>query len=163
MKKTLLILGFAFMAVLSACQFSVGTKKDLKTGLAISYNGFSVEDVFLTNGVRSRLSTNKIPIDSTFSIIATGVGNYKLKDGKAYPGCELTIKDKSGKVMGNAPDLMAEVSRNGLDPAGATTLSATLTLHAPFVAGETYHVTARFFDKENPKNQLTADVNIALQ
>ncbi|MEO6979057.1 MAG: hypothetical protein ABI113_11785, partial [Mucilaginibacter sp.] len=92
-----------------------------------------------------------------------GVENYKLNGGKAYPGCELTLKDKSGKVAGSIPDLFADISKNGLNPTGATTLTAMLTLQHPFVSGETYHITARFFDKEEPKNEIKVDVDVLLQ
>ena len=166
MKKTLLssALVCAFIALtLTACHFSVGTSKDFNTGLKESHNGFSVSDVFLANKAGQHLKSNKVKMDSTFIIVATGVGNYKLNGGKAYPGCELTLKDKTGKVMGSVPDLMADIAKNGLEPTGATTLTAMLSLHHPFVSGETYHVAARFFDKEDPKNEIKVDVDVLLQ
>nr|WP_067053643.1 hypothetical protein [Mucilaginibacter sp. L294] len=164
MRKTHLLLAFGLAVILSAgCQFSAGTKKDLKTGLSTSYNGFTVRDVFLANFMAQHLTSNKIPLNSTFLIIATRVENYTLKDGRAYPGCEITIKDKTGKVMGHIDDVMADVSKNGLMPESATTLSARATLRPPFVKGETYHVAVRFFDKQNAKNTINADIDIVLQ
>ncbi|MBD1384307.1 hypothetical protein IDJ75_03380 [Mucilaginibacter rigui] len=151
------------ITTLTGCHFSAGTNKDLKTGLSSSYYGFSVEDVFLANSSKERLSSNKIPLNSTFLILATGVGNYTLKDGKAYPGCEITIKDKSGKTVGHIDNAMSDISSSGLPPEGATTLSARVTLYPPFVAGETYHVSVRFFDNQNEKNKITADIDIVLQ
>ena len=153
-----------FIAItLTACHFSVGTSKDFNTGLKESHNGFAVSDVFLANKAGQHLSSNKVKMDSTFTIVATGVENYKLNGGKAYPGCELTLKDKTGKVLGSIPDLLADIAKNGLEPTGATALTAMLSLHHPFVSGETYHVTARFFDKYEPKNIITADVDVLLQ
>lgn len=147
----------------SACHFSVGTSKDFNTGLKESHNGFTVSNVFLANKAGQHLTSNKVKMDSTFTIVATGVENYKLNDGKVYPGCELTLKDKAGKVLGSIPDLMADLAKNGLVPTGATTLTAMLSLHRPFISGETYHITARFFDKNEPKNVITADVDVLLQ
>lgn len=166
MKKILLpaSLVCAFIAItLTACHFSVGTSKDFNTGLKESHNGFVVSDVFLANKAGQHLSSNKVKMDSTFTIVATGVENYKLNGGKAYPGCELILKDKTGKVLGSIPDLLADIAKNGLEPTGATALTAMLSLHHPFVSGETYHVTARFFDKYDPKNVITADVDVLLQ
>ncbi len=166
MKKVILfnILGCALTVIIFAgCHFSAGVKKDLKTGLSVSYNGFEVNEVYLADKAGKPLPNNKVFMDSTFSIIAKGVDNYKLKDGKAYPGCELTIKDKNGKVLGGSPDVMEGIAKDGLIPKNATVLSAILTLHHPFVVGETYHVAARFFDKENAKNELKADIDILLQ
>jgi hypothetical protein len=148
---------------LTSCHFSVGTSKDLNTGLSVSYNGFKIENAYLVNSLNKPLNSNKIPLDSGFAILVRGVENYTLKNGKAYPGCELTIYDKIGKSLGTAPDLMADIAKNGLDPAGATTLSATLTLHEPFKRGEKYHITARFFDKENKKNEIKTNVDVVLQ
>jgi len=151
------------MLVSTGCHFSVGTRKDFNTGLSMSYNGFAVNDVFLANRAGKHLKSNKVAMDSTFSIVAAGVENYTLKDGKAYPGCELMIKDKSGKVVGSSPDVMADLAKNGLAPEGATTLFATITLHHPFISGETYHVSVRFFDKQNAKNEIKADIDVLLQ
>jgi predicted small secreted protein len=166
MKKTFLLLASSFilsLIVLSGCNFSVGTNKDLKTGLSTTYNGFRVKEVFLGNMDKQHLSSNKIPLNSTFLIIATDVENYTLKDGKAYPGCEITVKDKAGKVLGHIDDAMADVSRNGLEPEMATTLSARATLSPPFEKGKTYNVAVRFFDKQNEKNKINADIDIVLQ
>jgi len=166
MKRTFL-LAYAtciFVTILfSACHFSVGTSKDFNTGLKESHNGFAVSEVYLADKAGQHLSSNKVKMDSMFTIVANGVENYKLNNGKAYPGCELTLKDKSGKVMGTIPDLFTDISKNGLDPAGATKLTAMLTLHQPFVSGETYHVTARFFDRYEPKNEIKTDVDVLLQ
>lgn len=166
MKKTSFLNVFAFALagfMLMGCQFSVGTKKDLNTGLSVSYNGFKVDDVFLTNKAGERLSSNKIPISSTIFMVANNVSNYTLRDGKAYPGCEITVKDKSGKILGHIDDAMAAYSKNGVEPASATALSANMTLRPPFLVGETYHVSVRFFDKENAKSKITGDVHIVLQ
>jgi len=166
MKKILLSSGlvFAFVALtLTACHFSVGTSKDFNTGLKESHNGFAVRDVFLANKDGQHLKSNKVKMDSTFTIVATGVENYKLNGGKAYPGCELTLKDKTGKVLGSIPDLLADIAKNGIAPTGATTLTAMLSLHHPFVSGETYHVAARFFDKYEPKNEIKVEVDVLLQ
>jgi len=166
MKKIFIAYALAcFLAIilLTGCNFSVGTKKDFNTGLSVSYNGFRIDNAYLVNSSDKQLNTNKIPLDSGFAIQVRGVENYTLKNGKAYPGCELSIFDKTGKSLGTAPDLMAEIAKNGLDPDKATTLSATLTLHEPFKRGEKYHITARFFDKENKKNEIKTSVDVVLQ
>jgi len=163
MKKPFYLAGtITFILLLAACQFSVGTKKDLKTGLSISYNGFTADDAYLINAAGKRMENNYVPLNTNFSIVVTGVGNYTLKNGKAYPGCEITVKDISGKIMGTLPDVMSNAAKNGFDPANAVTLTATVSMSPPFKIGETYHVIARFFDKQNPKNKLTAEVDVVL-
>lgn len=160
---TTLIIFCTVLIFLSACNFSVGTNKDLKTGLSISYNGFTVKEVYMTDQAGNRLSSNKIPLGSTMHVIANNVGGYTLKDGKAYPGCAITVTDKTGKIMGTLPDVLEEVSKNGLEPANATLLSTDIRLSPPFVVGQTYHLNVRFFDKQNAKSKITADVDLTLE
>lgn len=166
MKKSLLTcLAACFMELITfcGCHFSAGTQKDVKTGLSVSYNGFAIEGANLTDASGKQLNSNKIPMDSTFAIQVKGVQNYTLRNGKAFPGCELTITDKNNKLLASAPDLMENVVKDGLEPKGAAVLYATISLHPPFKRGETYHIAARFFDKENVKNEIKTDVDVTLQ
>ena len=63
-------------AALYGCKggFSKGTKIDMTTGLSASYNGFSLEDIYLATGENdTRISSNKVTLNSKISILATGV------------------------------------------------------------------------------------------
>src|ERR1035437_2610505 len=97
-KDTLLLLSL-FLVMASSCNFSKGVKKDLATGLSASYNGFSMDDIYLSSKDNNRLNNNTVTLGSPISIIVKGVDNFEEKDGKVFPGCMILLTDKSGKEI----------------------------------------------------------------
>jgi hypothetical protein len=156
------ILFTCILFTLCSCSgsFSKGVKKDLSTGLTSSYNGFAVEDIYLAVD-DNKLSTNKIALGKKVELIADGVDYYQLKDGKVNPGCRIILTDKAGKEILNLPDAFAEQA--ALDKAKAASLKATLTTGSPMLAGETYHLNVRFFDKNKKENEIVSDVDLVMQ
>jgi hypothetical protein len=152
------VLAFAF----SSCQFSKGVKKDLSTGLTASYNGFSIEDIFLVNEQNEKLNSNVIELGAEVKVMATGVENYRVKDGRVYPGCTLILTDKDRAELLNIPDLFANLPE-GKAQNEAGTLVATLTTGEPMAPGETYHLHVKFFDKLKPASHITADVQLVVK
>lgn len=147
--------------IFSSCQFSKGVKKDLVTGLTSSYNGFAVENIYLSvDG--NKLNTNIIALGKQVVLIADGVDYYEVKDGKVYPGCRIILTDKAGKEILNLPDAFAEQT-NGLEKDKAASLSATLTTGSPMQAGETYHLNVRFFDKNKKENEIVSNVDLVMK
>lgn len=146
---------------LLSCNFSVGTKKDLMTGLGYSYNGFGVEEVLLVGPDNIAKKDNKVEVDTRIAIVAQGLSNYVLKDGKAFPGIELVVTDKEGNVVMGTEDLFAESA--GYSPEDASVLRGTITVGEPMKSGETYHIMMRVWDKNKIESTLTADVDIEVQ
>ncbi len=161
MKKGSLLTFVVFLFILSSCNFSKGVKKDLATGLSASYNGFGIEDIYLADANGNRLSNNKIPMGAKLAIVSTGVKYYAVKDGKAYPGCRIVLTDKAGKEVINLPDAFSDMV-NGTPENEASTLQATLNTGNPMIAGETYHLAVRFFDKQKQENEIKADVDLLM-
>lgn len=155
------ILSTLGIILLTACGdgFSKGVKKDLATGLSSSYNGFSVEDIYITDDKGNKMSNNQVTLGNVLLLVATGVDNYKITDGKAYPGCTIILTDKNKKELLNLPDAFADLS-TGLPASQATELKATLTTGAPMQAGETYQLYVHFFDKKNPTSGITSTVEL---
>lgn len=149
------------LSTLSACHFSKGVKKDLNTGLSAAYNGFTVDDIYLTDGDGGRLGSNKVTLGVPVKLVAAGVRNYRLKEQKAYPGCTIVLTDKNKKELLNLPDAFA--GQAGSDASQATELKATLNTGDPMTAGESYHLYVRFYDKENPENEIVSQVDILAQ
>jgi predicted small secreted protein len=89
------------------CNYSKGTKKDFRTGLSFSYNGFIVKDVLLIDSTDKRMTDNKVQINTRIAIVALGVNNYQLKDNKVFPGMMLLVTDKKGTPVLKADDLFA--------------------------------------------------------
>lgn len=141
-----------------ACNFSVGTKKDLVTGLSYTYNGFSVDDVVLAGPDNARMTTNEVPLQTAVGIVIQGISNFSLKDNKAYPGIKLSVTDKDGAVVLQEEDLFE--GTEGYSAEDASVLRGSLTVGDPMKAGETYQLSMHVWDKQNPENIL--DVTVAI-
>lgn len=161
MKQISILIAAVFLILLNACNFSKGVKKDLSTGLNASYNGFGIEDIYLAGANGSRLSNNKVPMGAKLAVVTTGVKNYAIKDGKAFPGCRIVLTDKAGKEVINLPDAFSSMV-NGTPETEASTLQATLNTGDPMVTGETYHLAVRFFDKQRPESEIKADIDLLM-
>ena len=160
-QKNFLFACIAFVLYSCSGSFSKGVKKDLNTGLTSSYNGFAVEDIYLTAD-DIKLSTNKITLGKEVVLVADGVDYYQVKDGKVYPGCRIILTDKNGKELLNLPDAFADQS-TGLDKNKAGLLKAILTTGSPMEMGETYHLNVRFFDKNKKESEIVSDVNLVMK
>lgn len=155
---------FIWTAVLfAACTFSAGVKKDLATGLVYSYKGCSVREVTLVDAQQIPLTGNVVRLNETYAIAAAGVQRFQLTGGKAYPGCELTVKDTLGHTIAHAEDVLEDSAKEGIDTTGPLDLSATFHFSRPFNHGESYTVIARFFDKQHAENEIIASVKLLLE
>lgn len=157
---------YAFFLALTAlvwcaCEFSAGTKKDLRTGLSVSNKGFSFDDSYLAGPDNTRKADNKVPLNSTVAIVVEGIDHYVLKDGRAFPGLMLTVTDKDGKPVLDEQDLL--LKQDGFPVTDASVLKGTVTVGNPMRSGETYHVKMRIWDKNKFENEITAEVDIDVQ
>ncbi len=160
MKKLLLLSLLA--AALYGCKggFSKGTKIDMTTGLSASYNGFSLEDIYLATGENdTRISSNKVTLNSKISILATGVDRFTETNGMVFPGCTIILTDTSGKEILHIDDAFSNM-KQGTSKETARLLRAVLTTGAPMLVGETYHLQTRFFDKGNKDSEIVAGVDL---
>jgi hypothetical protein len=161
MKKQHIITLILGCLAFGGCSFSKGTKTDLRTGLSFSYNGFIVQDMLLIDAANKRMTDNKVQINTRIAIVALGLNNYGIKDGKVFPGMMLLITDKKGAQVLKADDLFA--NDQGHPPAAASELRGDITIAKPMVAGETYHVKVRIWDKVKADNEVDADVDLVVQ
>jgi hypothetical protein len=148
--------------VLYSCSggFSKGVKKDLSTGLSTSYNGFAVDDVYLTvDG--NKLSNNKVSLGKEILVVANGVENYEEKSGKVFPGCSIILTDKAGKEILNLADAFADM-KDGFESNKASMLNATINTGNPMVVGETYHLKTRFYDKLKKESEIISEVDLVM-
>ncbi|MGZ8558165.1 MAG: hypothetical protein ACXWWC_07530 [Chitinophagaceae bacterium] len=158
MKKIIFPL-ISILFIVSSCQFSKGVKKDLNTGLSTSYNGFALDDIYLADENGKRLSNNKITLGSKVLILATGVDFFAEKKGKVFPGCTIILTDKNKKEILNLPDAFANMT-DGTTAAEAKTLQASLNTGEPMIAGETYYLHVRFYDKNKKENEIVCNVDL---
>jgi hypothetical protein len=154
---------FIGVAILcSACSFSAGTNKDFATGLSYSYNGFRVERVVLVGPDNTPMGSDEVVLNTQVAIVAEGIANYELKDGKAFPGMMMTVTDKAGVAVISEADLFAQ-GTEGYAATDAAILRGTITIGNPMVSGETYHAKIRIWDKVKPENELTAEVDLKVK
>jgi hypothetical protein len=149
--------------ILPACNFSKGVKADLSTGLTASYNGFAIEDIYLSEGDDGKkLNSNKITLGSPVNVQVTGVENYKEENGIVFPGCQMILTDSSGTTLLNIPDLFADKTA-GFPKAEATTLRAKLSTGEPMAVGRTYKLKCRFYDKKKKESEIVANVDLVIK
>lgn len=158
--KRLLTFTIAIVLVTS-CNFSAGVKKDFGTGLSYEYNGFNVEEVAFVNSSNERAANNEVSLNTQVAIIAEGLTNYELKDGKAFPGLFLSVKDKSGSAVIDEADLFS--GTEGFSADDASVIRGSITIGEPMESGNTYDVVMRIWDKNKPENQLTATMEIVVK
>ena len=161
MIKSLFLLFFLSLLI-SSCQFSKGVKKDLNTGLSTSYNGFTLDDIYLADESGKRLNDNTIPMGSKVLLIATGVDYFSEKEGKVFPGCSIILVDKYKKEILNLPDAFADM-KEGLPAREAKTLQAQLNTGNPMSIGETYQLAVRFFDKNKKENEIVSNADLVMK
>ncbi|SEW35800.1 hypothetical protein SAMN05428988_4394 [Chitinophaga sp. YR573] len=161
MKKQHIITLILSCVIFAGCNYSKGVNKDFRTGLFYSYNGFRVRDVLLIDPDNKRMTDNKVQLNSQIAIVALDISNYGLKDGKVFPGMMLLVTDKKGTPVLNAADLFD--GDLGHLPADASELRGDITIAQPMVAGETYHVKVRIWDKVKTDNELTAEADLVVQ
>lgn len=162
MRKLHLTIPVFISLITISCQFSKGVKKDLNTGLSASYNGFALDDIYLADENKNRLSSNKIQIGTKMLIVATGVNYFEEKDGKVFPGCTIILIDKNKKELLNLPDAFEDM-KEGTPVTEAKTLQAQLNTGEPMLPGETYHLNVRFFDKNKKENEIVANVDVVMK
>jgi selenophosphate synthase len=161
MKKNNMLIAAIAITLFTSCNFSKGVKKDLSTGLSTSYNGFAVEDVYLTvDG--NKLNNNKVTLGKEILVVANGIENYEEKAGKVFPGCSILLTDKAGKEILNLADAFADM-KDGAEASKASILSATLNTGSPMVIGQIYHLKTRFYDKLKKESEIVSDIDIEMQ
>ncbi|MEO6850328.1 MAG: hypothetical protein ABI166_06845 [Mucilaginibacter sp.] len=161
MKKQHIITLILSCTMFAGCNFSSGFKKDLTTGLSFNYNGFRVQNVLLLDATNKAMTSNKVQLNTKMAIAALGITNYGLKDGKVYPGMMLLITDSKGAKVLSSIDLFE--GTQGYPPANATELRGDITVATPMVAGQTYHLKARIWDKVQAGNELNAETDLIVQ
>jgi len=160
MKKTSLIATLITL-VFTGCNFSVGTKTDLVSGLNSSWNGLTAENIYFVDPEDQSITNKQVTWNTECTFVFEGINNYTLKDGNAFPGITLTVTDPSGTEVVSFGDMLANYTE-GVSPTDASVLRASLTVGEPMKVGETYTVIARVFDKQNAEAEIVSKVNVTV-
>lgn len=157
MNKHFFFLSFLLAGFLSTgCEFSVGAKKDLNTGLSASYNGLKAANIFLAAADDAPLSNSEVVLGSKVKIIADGVRNFKAVNSKVYPGCSILLVGSANDSIFYVPDAYQDLS-DGKPANEATYLTATLNTGDPMQVNGTYLLKVRFYDKQDTAHFIKAE------
>lgn len=153
----------AFIAVcflITACNFSSGTRKDFVTGFSVTYNGFSIGEFGLVNGQNEQTKSNEVAIGNVIGLEVDGIENYQVKDEQVFPGLGLIVTGKDGTVILEGDDILGKESYN---TDNASVMRGTITVGDPMKSGETYHVKMRIWDKLKPESEIIVEGDIVVK
>lgn len=162
MNKSIFIISVLIAALfLGGCEFSVGAKKDLNTGLSARYNGLSAENIFLAGADDSPLSTSDVVLGSQVKIIADGVTNFKNINNKVYPGCTILLLSTANDSILYIPDAYQDLT-DGKSANEANYLAASLNTGDPMQVNGTYLLKVRFYDKQDTAHFIFAECTLKM-
>jgi hypothetical protein len=146
---------------LGGCEFSVGAKKDLNTGLSASYNGLSADNIFLAGANDSALTNNEVVLGSKVKIIADGVDNFKVVDNKVFPGCTILLLSAANDSIIFIPDAYQDLT-DGKAANEANYLTASLNTGDPMQVNGTYLLKVKFYDKQDTTHFIAAECSLKM-
>ncbi len=130
-------------------QFSKGIKKDLKTGLSLSYDGFTVEESVLIDADGNPLNTNQVKMNEPIRIRVNGIDGFKAVNGRVFPGASILVTDRSARqTILDEPDLFTGYNAEGCSPEDAGTVTLTVTVGDPIVPDSIYIWKSSIWDKK---------------
>lgn len=109
------------------------------------------------------LTENLISLDSTAEMQFVGVTGFNTKDGKAYVGASMTVKDSTGTVLFHNDDLFLDYDSIGFDPVMVKErIGIFLVTSHPMVKGSTYSWSTRIWDKKG-NGELKAEALVRIK
>ena len=121
---------------------------DNDTELQTSFQGLSIENVYIVDGDNKKIAVSEIALNTRFSIVYEGVKDYTIKDGKAFPGISIQVMDNDQNTVISEADQLASSHAEGLDEKDASMLRATVAASDPIKPGK-YIVSVIVTDKNN--------------
>jgi len=145
--------------VMASC--AAGIKKDLLTGLTVTNNGLSYDNVYLSSDGKELQST-EFMMGQKIVIQLEGVDGFQLKDGMAFAGASLVVEDDAGNVVTELNDLLASYEETGIKPEDAKFLSANFTVGDPLELNKSYKLIANFWDN-NSESDIICKVDFKVK
>jgi hypothetical protein len=131
--------------LISGCQFSKSVKKDLVSGLTISGNGLSCDDVYLSlNGKKSEKNT--FIYGQEICVVYNDIKGFRTEGSKTFPDMNITIITPSGDTVFHRKDLYSE-HPEGLSYSPLQ-LKGSVTLASPIHSGSEYLLKIDIRDKK---------------
>jgi hypothetical protein len=148
---------FVIIVGMSSC--AAGIKKDLLTGLTVTNNGLSYENVYLSSDGKELKSTT-LGMGQKIVIQLEGVDGFQLKDGMAFADASIVVEDEAGNVVTEL-NLLASYSETGIKPEDAKFLSASYTVGNSLELNKPYKLIASFWDN-NSESDIICKVDFTV-
>ncbi|MCX6254660.1 MAG: hypothetical protein NTV31_09325, partial [Bacteroidia bacterium] len=142
MKTT--IFAILISVVLTGCQFSKSVKKDLISGLTITGNNLSCDEVFLSVN-NEKTDRNLFIYGETFFINYNDIKGFIRENENVFPGMELVIRNQAGDTVMQTNDLYSEYP-SGINYSPLM-LTADLTVASPIKSKGEYTLYVKIWDK----------------
>ena len=150
------------LILLSACNFSAGALKDLKTGFVLTNKGLSCSSYSLKRNGQP-LTDKDIRYGEKVTMLLQDVYGFTEKEGLVYPGMQLDVKDEKGVVVSSFTDILADVAKSGVTPLQARVLTAAYLSGPPDVKpGHAYTMSVHIWDKQG-KGVIDASLPLDLK
>ena len=137
---------FASIVLLTGCNFSKSIKVDLITGLTLSGNQLSCDDVFLSVKGQ-KVNTSTFTYGEKFSLNFKDLKGMKEETGKVFPDLGMFVIDASGDTIFQGKDMYAQYTE-GIN-SSPVVLSVRLTAASPMHSGKDYTLIVRIKDKKD--------------
>lgn len=131
--------------IITGCNFSKETKKNLITRLTSAGNGLSCDDIVLKAG-DEEISRSSFSYGEKLNILFNNIEGFVRESDKVFPGLRLVVADRKGDTIFQVTDLYAGYPEGvHYEPLLLTT---DLTIAAPIHSGEDYTLLIRIWDKK---------------
>lgn len=152
------VLGVCFLCLGLACngKFSKGIKKDLMTGLSVTYDGFTIDEAVLLDSNGQTLSSNQVGLESKIKIKITGLDGFHAINGQVFPGASILVTDTNQVAILDEKELFSEYDSTGCSIEDSRTITLSVTVGDPMQEGNLYIWKSRVWDK---KGKAYLDIN----
>ena len=138
---------------MAGCNFSKSVKKDLVSGLVLTGNGLTCEDVYITVN-NERTSKTSFTYGETAYLIFSDIKGFKAENNSVYPLMEILVSDAKGDTMLFADNLYGEYT-DGMSYSPLE-LTADLTVATPIRSGGEYTMKVHIKDRKGPGTYSSA-------
>ncbi|MGB4293999.1 MAG: hypothetical protein WBJ37_14100 [Bacteroidales bacterium] len=152
MRTSIIFVCCTMLVFLSECNFNRTVSKDLISGITVSGNDLSCDDIFVTVNEEKKTG-NTFVYGEKFVINFNNLTGFARTDDKVFPEMSLFVVNNSGDTVLRSVNLMSDYGEGiSITP---LLLTASLTVASPVKSKEDYRAIVKITDKKGT-GKLTA-------
>ncbi len=154
MNQLRLVVVWLILSILGACTAS-------PTNVETQAVELGFKEVFLKQNGKKLQSDSfpKVRYGTKLEMYIADFEGYTLKEGKAFLGCAVEVKDMEGNQIQKQEDILSAYEQTGIAPEDAKVLMTSMLVNSPLKVGKKYIWTARLWDK-NGLGEITASTQL---